>query len=489
MTPRVLSFVDFCGWLGVRLTRAQRVVAAVAFDRLEPRDLPKGDCAVAAALFGDVAAVPEAARAVFVAVCGARGGKSYVFAALYALWRALVADLASLAPGEVASATIVAPDLRLGRQTLRYAHGAAKRRPELAQLIESEGADGFTLRRPDGRAVAIEVLPATRGGSALRGRSLVCAVLDESAFFRDESAVVNDAEVFRAVAPRVIPGGLVVVVSTPWAEAGLLYELHAANFAHPVTALVAHAPTTLLRDDARTASMVARERDRDPENAAREFDAEFMSAGAGLFFPAASISAALVPDLLPANAAPRGATVGVGADVALVRDSSAIVAVHQVDGVFTVGELVELRPAKGAPLKLSAVIREFCEFTGRHGASRFLADQHALEPAREHTTEDVSIVTAPAGMAGKETTYVAAKKALLEGRVRIPAQYRRLAEQLRDVVARATPGGGLTISSPRRSGAHGDLVSAWVLAMHAARVPAESDLSVGYARSARASGW
>jgi hypothetical protein len=472
VTPRTLTFTAFAVWLGVKLTRAQRVAASVAFDRLEPRDLPEADRAIAAQLFGDVAAVPESARAVFVAVAGARSGKSYVFGALYALWRALVADLSSLAPGEVASAVIVAPDLRLARQTLRYVLGAAKKRPEVAQLIEAEGADSFTLRRPDGRAVTIECLPATRGGSALRGRSLVCAVLDESAFFRDESAVVNDAEVFRAVAPRVIPGGLVVVVSTPWAEAGLLFELYESNFGHPATALVAHAPTTLLRDDARTASMVAREYERDAENGEREFGARFMGGGAGLFFPTASIAAAFIPDLLPsADGNPTAAgAVGIGADIALVRDSSAICAVRQRDGIFTVTELVELRPAKGQPLKLSAVIAEFCEFTERHGASRFLADQHALEPAREHTTEEVSIVAAPGGMAGKESTYVAAKKALIEGRVRIPAQYRRLAEQLRVVVAKATPGGGMSISSPRRAGAHGDLVSAWVLAMHAARV-------------------
>ena len=71
----------------------------------------------------------------------------------------------------------------------------------------------------------LEALPATRGGSALRGRSLVGAVLDEAAFFRDEDYSVNDAEIYRAVAPRILPEGQTIIASTPWAEGvGLLQQ-------------------------------------------------------------------------------------------------------------------------------------------------------------------------------------------------------------------------------------------------------------------------
>ena len=55
--------------------------------------------------------------------------------------------------------------------------------PSLARMVAAETADSVTIERPDGRRVVIECLPATRGGSAVRGRSLVGAVLDESAFF------------------------------------------------------------------------------------------------------------------------------------------------------------------------------------------------------------------------------------------------------------------------------------------------------------------
>lgn len=280
------TFLQFVGSLGVRLTRAQRVLAVVAFDGVDPIDLPPEDRGTATAIFGPVDRIPTAARAVLVAVCGARSGKSYVLSALYSLWRSFVADLSRLAPGEQAVALVVAPDLRLARQVIRYAEGAAKSVPSIARLIEGATADGFTLRRPDGGRVSIEALPATRGGSAVRGRSLVSAVLDESAFFLSEDYTVSDVDVFKAVAPRVLPGGMVVLASTPWGEAGLLFSEFQRNHGHPETAVAAHAPTLLMRDhDPSVAAVVRREEERDPDNADREYGAKFGASSENLLAP------------------------------------------------------------------------------------------------------------------------------------------------------------------------------------------------------------
>lgn len=266
-----LPFVAFLETvLCITLTAAQRVLCLVTFDGVQPADLAGDQRDIARQLFGDVDTVPAQARHVLVAMCGARGGKSWLLVALYSLWRALTADLSGLAPGEQATALIVAPDLRLARQALRYCIGAARLVPSIAALIASETADALVLRRPDGRAVAIEVLPATRGGSAVRGRTLVSACLDESCFFHDERYAVNDLDIFRAVSPRVLPDGMVVLASTPWTRSGLLFDEFTANHGAPRTALAAHAATTLLRPE--MAELVERERIRDPRNAAREFD-------------------------------------------------------------------------------------------------------------------------------------------------------------------------------------------------------------------------
>jgi hypothetical protein len=468
---RPVAFVAFVeSVLRVKLTAAQRVLCSVAYDGREPGDLEGEERDLARRLFGDVDRIPPEARHVFAAVCGARGGKSYVLCALRLLYLALTVPLASLAPGELAAALIVAPDVRLARQTVRYVLGAAKGCKAIASRMVSESADGCVIKREGGRSVSIECLPATRGGSAVRGRSLVGAVLDEACFFRDESYTINDAEVFKAVSPRIMPGGQLVVSSTPWAESGLVFELFRANHGDPHTCLAAHAPTTLLRDDARTLSMVERERERDSDNAAREFDAQFMTAGSGLFFDSAAIDRAIDPTLsLPLEPTP-GTLVLCAADFGFRSDSSALVVVYDRGSDLVVADVVERRPQRGAPLQPGEVVRDFAEVVKRHGAEAVRADGHYRQAIDEHLqTHRLAFWPCPEGANGKTETYTRARALLHDGKVRLP-NHQRLLKQLREVIARPTPGGGLSISSPRwRTGGHGDLVSALVIALHGAR--------------------
>lgn len=463
-----LAFVPFVrDVLSVKLTPAQRVLAAVAFDGAEPRDLEGDDRDLARRLFGDVETIPAEARHVLVAVCGARAGKSYVLGALRLLHLALTVPLDTLAPGELAVALIVAPDLRLARQVLRYALGAAELAPSIRRCIGSRAADGFTLKRPDGGTVSLECLPATRGGSAVRGRSLVGAVLDECAFFRDESFQVNDAEVFRAVAPRVLRGGQVIVASTPWTEGGLLHDFHKRNHGHPLDAISAHAPTLLLRDDDHTRSYVARERARDQANASREFDAEFMAAGAEAFLDARAVDAAEDGGILLPTPRLAGAIITAGADFAFRSDSSALAIVQRAD-LYQLSQLVEVTP-DGSPLKPSAVVKRFASELRPFEIDTLIADGHYRQSIEEHLeTDGLYLQPAPEGASGKVDTYVAARSLLHEGLVKLPS-HERLTRQLKAVVSRPLPGGGVSITSPRsRSGGHGDLVSALVLALWSA---------------------
>lgn len=483
------TFEAFVTSLGIKLSRGQRILTAVAFDGLEPGSFEGGDRDVAQLIFGDVETIPPEARAVLVAVCGARGGKSYLLGALYSLYRALTADLNTLAAGELAVALLVAPDMRLARQGLRYALGATKSVPALARLLVSESSDAFTLQRPDGRSVSVEVLPATRGGSALRGRSLVSAVLDEAAFFRDDQFAVNDTEVFKAVAPRILPGGMVVVASTPWAEVGLLHGEFTRNHGAPRTAIAAHAPTLLLRDDARTRSIVERERERDPDNAKREFDAQFTGAGTGLFFDSKVVSACLDRELDPMSGTDPKLVATIGGDFGLVKDASAFVVLHHTTdcSLVRVAEVLEMRPKPGQPLKLEDVCEAGAELAKRHGQQSVYVDHHLLTVARE-MIQGVNLIAAPGGQTGKLETHRSAKDVLNAGAVKIPGAYRRLAAQLSDITSRPTSGGGLTISSPRRAGVHGDIASAFVLACWAARNSRDADARVIRIKSKRSDG-
>lgn len=484
-----IGFVPFVeGVLGVRLTLGQRVLARVAFDGVEPCQLEGAEREKAAQLLGPVDTIPPEARLVLAIVKGARIGGSRIFGGTYSLWRALTADLSMLAPGELAAALVVAPDLRLARQVLRFALGAAESVPSIARLIESRTSDSFALLRPDGTRVGIECLPATRGGSAVRGRSLVSAVLSEAAFFRDESAAVNDLAVFRAVMPRVMPGGLTVLESTPWVEAGLLFDLFSKNFGAPLTAIAAHAPTLSMRDDERNALVVATETARDPDNAAREFGAQFIGGGSGLFFGPELLRPALTEDLPVHTSRPAGSTLAVGGDIGLVSDATSFCSVANSDGTLTVCDAIELRPRKGAPLKLSEAIEQGCDFARRFGASVISVDHHELTAAREHLPRGFDLQPVKGGQDAKTERFLRVRDAFRQGRIRIPQSLVRLSNQLSLIVAKPKPGGGTSIVLPRRAGTHLDLASAFILAADAV---IESNIDAGptfHVRSARGLG-
>ena len=452
------TFLGFCSWLGVTLTAGQTELARVAFDGGSPVG-----SADAVSLFGGVVDVPVGARGVVAAVCGARAGKSYVLVALRLVFGMLVRDLSSMAPGQRAVALIVAPNDKLRTEVLNYAVGAVRSKPELAaMLVGLPRADDFILRRPDGEQVAFETGVATRGGYGARGRALTDFALDESAFFRDSSFKVNDQEIFRAGAARVLPGGQTIVASTPWAQAGLLYELWRDNYGKPKDALVAHAPTLLLHDSEMTRGIVSRERSRDPDNARREFDAEFMASGTTVFFEAAAVDASVTDDVfVPAH----GDEIAAGGDFGFRSDSSALVLAAKRGVMLHVFAGVEQRPEPGAPLKPSATVAAFAKCIGGQ-CSYLMADQHYREAIAEHLeTHDLSYAPAPGQPA---ESYVRARMLLREGRVRIHGlEFRdRLLQQMREVCGKPTSGGGMSIVHPRWSqGGHGDLVSALVPAL------------------------
>lgn len=464
-------FTDFCErTLRVRLFPGQRVFCLVAFDGIDPQDLEGEERELAREIFGDLDAVPPASRNVIAAMCGGRAGKTYIFGALRLVHAALTVSLSTMAPGEYAVGLFVAPDLRLARQGLRYASGAVNACPALKPLVISDVTESLVLQRPDGETVELACLPATRGGSALRGRSLVGAVLDEAAFFHDADYAVNDDEVFKAVAPRVLPGGQVVIASTPWTEAGLLWKMYERNHAAPQDALAAHAPTLTLRDDEHTRELVARERLRDPDNAAREFDAIPMGGGTAEFFDPAIIEQcidATLPDVvLPDHLAVHPAPATMGLDTAFRKDPSAGVAIRRIGDWFVVAQSVEIRPPAGGRLVPSDTIKQLLETATLHRCGSVAADQHYIETVREHAGQ-LELTEAPGGMPGKVETHTHVRRLMAERKVRIPAGNKRLIAQLRQVVSKPTSGGGLTITSPRRGGAHGDLASAFVLALWA----------------------
>jgi hypothetical protein len=486
-----LKYSEFVREIGVTLYPAQQALTLVAFDGLEPCELPPELREYALAIFGPVDYLPASARRVLTAVCGGRGGKSYTLGALRLLHLSLTVPLDVLAPGEQAAAITIAPELDLAKQVLSYVGGALLSHPELIACIASkhqiqslkEGhkLESITIRRPhDSRLVEIQCRAASRGGLGGRGRTLVGAHLDECAFFRDkDSGVVNDSEIFKAIVPRIVEGGQAVLTSTPYAESGVLYEEFKANHptpgvacsdespGRPHRAIAAHAPSILLRPDPIVYAALAAEEARDPLNASREFGARFLTAGESAYFDSAACSRIVEVAPCPARSFRT-----LGCDLAHVRNSAAYVAVERVPTGYRVLEVFELKPT-GGPLRHSDVLAAMVETAKRWGIVEVVGDQHYAESAREACANaGLVFIDGPAGAAGKAEAYNATRRPLHEACVDLGGNA-DLRTQLRETRSKPLSGGGLSITSPlKATGAHGDLGSAFVLGMwNASRMP------------------
>jgi len=481
---RAISFTEFVAKIGLRLTAGQAVLARVAFDGADPAGLPPDEREIAGRIFGpSVDVIRPLARTVIAAVLGARSGKSVIGAAR-CLHAALTCPIDRLGPGEVGYVLLLAPDLRLSRATLNYCRGFIHQVPALKRLLVSETGDRLTLKR-ERRQVSIEALPAARGGSSARGRSLLGALMDESAFFKDERFQVCDVAVYQAIAPRLLPGAQLLLTSTPWSQSGMIYDLWRSNFDRPTTSLVAHASTSTMRgDDPNIAAMIERERQRDESNWRREFCAEFLPGTAGAVFDSESINACVRPGpaSLPADPS-RSAWAAI--DLGFANDASALAIVRQADGDFLeVCDLTEWHSSPGAPLLPGELLAgRVLPRLRAHGAHVLAADGHYIAAVREHLGGAVRIVPVGTDAAGKAEMYRRAQEAIHAQRVRLP-DHASLLRQLHEVTSRPLPGGAVRIESPHRPGSHGDLVSALVGAIYLARGvrSGSSSLGVGVGR-------
>ena len=464
-----MTFVEFCEReLRLELTRGQRVLARVAFEGVAPSALDAEDREIARALFGDVDDVPPIALRTLALRLGRMSGKSTLSAA-FALFVMVTADVASAGPGDVPTSLTVAPTKKLAGISVRMGLELARRSPRLAKRIERETTEGFALRRRDGRLVAFEAVAASRGGAAGRGVTILVAILDEAEFMLSDEGgayAVNDRDVFAALAPRA---RRMVLISTPWPVPTLMGELVAKNWANPTAALVAKGDTLTMRDHAEdVAEAVEAELARDPDNARREFFAEGDVGRGGAFFD--GIDACIDPEMRLPLPKPETGSIRAGADLALSADASSLVIVGAEQRRASVLDVQEIRPERGAPLRMSSVIKDFATRLREYRTGLFMADGWSRESAREFAAEHgVEIAAAPEGRSGKTQSYLLAKQLIAEGRVRLPA-HPRLLTQLRSVASKPAPGGGLILTSPRRAGlGHGDVVSAFVLALWLAR--------------------
>lgn len=472
---RPIEFWEFCEKvLHLELTTGQRVVAKVAFGDHNPCDLDGAEYDLAIVMFGGLETVPSGAKR-FVCLRLGRGSGKTTLCAAYAVYCA-VCQPVKVGPGDTPYVITIAPDKDTAKLSISMAREMVRRQPAIERLIVSDEKTSITLRRPDGQQVKIEAFAASRGGSSVRGRTILAFLLDEAEFFTSnadgdgKSYSVNDTDLFRALKPRLVRNGKGMLVSTPWPVETLMGAMFERNWGKPVDAVAVKAPTLLVRgDDPDVAANVADEYLKDPENARREYDCEVDGLFGECFFDQSAVSTSISQDQFPGQYNPLLPTAA-AMDLGFKHDSSTL-AIVQFDGrKYNLVHLMEKRPKPGAPLKPSEVIRDFAIVAKRYGCNSVVSDGHYRESVKEHLAEyQLGLIDAPEGMKGKQESFSRVRAVLHEGNVTLPASdiTTRLIAQTKTVTAKPAPGGGLSIRIPRKVGlGHGDLISAWVLAVY-----------------------
>lgn len=471
---RPIEFHQFCTQvLRIELTPGQTAIAKVAFGDHNPSDLEGEEAELAKQLFGGLQEVPLDARRFVMLRLGRGSGKTMLCAA-YAVYCAVTQPV-KVGPGDVPYVITIAPDKDTAKLSISAAREMIRAIPALERLIVSDEKTSITVRRPNGQQVKIEAFAASRGGSSIRGRTILAFLLDEAEFFTSNgddgrSYAVNDHDIFRALKPRLVRNGRGMMVSTPWPVETLMGGMFDKNWLHPVDGVAVLASTLLARgSDPDIVAIVEEEMKKDPENARREFFCEIDGLSGEGFFDVSALKGSLTDDDFPSNHN-RLWPVAAACDLGFVHDSSTL-AIVQFDGrKYRLAELLEIRPKPGSPLRPSEVIKKFASVAKRYGCNYMISDGHYRESIKEHLTEfDIGLVDAAEGMKGKQETFSRVRSVLHEGLVVLPTSdiSKRLISQAKMVTSRAAPGGGLSIKMPRKVGlGHGDLVSAFVLAVH-----------------------
>jgi hypothetical protein len=394
-------------------------------------------------------------------VVGRRGGKSMILAliavylAVFRHWREY------LSPGEVGTIKVVACDRKQARVIHRYCRALLREVPALARLIARDGDDEIELTN----GVAIEI--QTASFRSVRGFTVIAALLDEIAFWRNEDSANPDQEILDAIRPAMatVPGAMLLAASSPYARRGVLWDAYRRHFGRDdAPAMVWKAPTRTMNPTV-PQQIIDEATERDPASAAAEYGAEFRT-DIEAFVSREVIDAATVPgrfELPPSKDVIRYfAFVDPSGGSA---DSMTLAVAHEHPterGRAVLDAIREVRP----PFSPESVVAEFAALVRTYDIGEVQGDKYGgawpAERFREHGVDYV-----PAERA-KTDLYVEALPLLNSGRVEL-LDHPRLRTQLASLERRTGRGTGRDVID-HPPGAHDDVANAVAGALVAAIV-------------------
>src|SRR5262249_37268339 len=152
-----------------------------------------------------------------------------------------------------------------------------ERSPVLRRSIAEICKDEIRLTN----GIVISIYPCTY--RAPRGVTIICAIADEVAFWRDQSSTNSDVEIIRSLSRGIanVSKAKLVKISTPYGRTGLIWNEFNRRDEFPER-LVWKAPTWIMNPSIPD-SFFAAERTKDRDAFEREYGAEFLEADLSLY--------------------------------------------------------------------------------------------------------------------------------------------------------------------------------------------------------------
>jgi hypothetical protein len=304
-------------------------------------------------------------------VAGRRAGKDSIASVIAAYAAAMFTGQKHLRPGERSLVMCLACDRDQSRIVLNYTRSFFTDVDLLKGMATRQTALGLELSN------GVDVTISTNNFRAVRGRPIVCAVLDETAFWHDERSTKPDEETYKAITPALasIPGSIVVGISSPYRKSGLLYRKYKAHYGQNGDILVIKAPTRTLNPTI-PQEVVDRALEEDPAAAKAEWLGEFRDdiggwADFALIEQAVDVGVTVRPPLADRKfkflsfCDPSGGA----------RDSFTAAIAHDENGIAVLDCLLEIR----APFNPTSATEQIAKTLKAYGLQSTKGDKYAAQ--------------------------------------------------------------------------------------------------------------
>ena len=384
-------------------------------------------------------------------ISGRRSGKDSVASGIAAHIAASFEPAGKLRPGERAVVALLAVDRSQAQVVLGYLRSYFERIPALAALVESATDSGFRLRN----FVDIEIM--TSDHRSIRGRTLLCVICDELAYWRSENSASPDREVYRAIRPGLLtlaPRSLLILITTAYRRAGLAFERWSKYFGRDdPKVLVIHAESRQLNP-----TLPQLEIDEalaeDPQAAAADYLSQWRD-DLATYAPRDLIESAVddgvtvrPPDLRHRYVSFCDASSG-------QQDSFTCAITHMEGDVAILDCLVEIQ----APFNTALATASVAAVLRSYRLHDTMGDDHAKGwVIAEFARHGITFNSRPTEM-NRSTIYLETLPLFTAGRVRL-LDNSRLVSQYVALERRVLPAGKDRVDHPNRSGHHDDLSNA-----------------------------